>query len=156
MTTDEEISGHQVTIRRRIEAPRAAVFAAWTEPAQFARWFGPRGVVCIEAELDVRIGGTYRIGNQLPDASLVWITGTYLDVVPPDLLRYTWLVGSADEEAEPSIVEVRFLANDGGTDVEVTHRRIANAEVREGHHRGWIGCLDRLAEELAPDRPAAT
>ncbi|MSP46361.1 MAG: hypothetical protein EXQ83_11025 [Xanthobacteraceae bacterium] len=31
-----------------------------------ARWFGPQGVERVEAETDLRVGGRYHIGMQVP------------------------------------------------------------------------------------------
>src|SRR5581483_4839506 len=43
-----------LTIKRRLHAPPAKVYAAWTEPAQLVRWFGPEGIIRVEAKTDVR------------------------------------------------------------------------------------------------------
>ena len=45
-----------LVIRRVIEAPRERVYLAWTTAEQLRMWWGPRGVTCIAAELDVRPG----------------------------------------------------------------------------------------------------
>jgi|SRR5688572_19387561 len=152
--TDHEIVAERLTVSRHIAAAPAEVFAAWTQAELFVKWWGPVGVRCIEANLDVGVGKTYRIGNQLPDGTVIWISGSYLEVRPPRLLRFTWVVGPTEGDAVPSIVTVEFWPAGAETDVVVTHERIDSAEVRENHLVGWHGCLNGLVElfDIAPDR----
>jgi uncharacterized protein YndB with AHSA1/START domain len=130
-----------VTVRRVIATPPERVFAAWTEPALLQQWWGPAGVRCIAAEVDLRAGGRYRIGNHLPDGRVLWIIGEFELVERPHRLVYSWQVG--DEPA--SRVTVRFTAVlDDCTEVVVHHERVLSAAARDDHERGWNGCLDGL------------
>jgi uncharacterized protein YndB with AHSA1/START domain len=130
-----------LVVRRTIDATPERLFAAWTVPAQLVAWWGPAPVQCLGAEVDLRVGGAYRIRNGLPDGSELVIAGTFERIEPPSLLVYSWQV-----RGEPvSRVTVQFLAAAAGTDVIVTHERIADATVKDDHERGWIGCFDRLA-----------
>jgi uncharacterized protein YndB with AHSA1/START domain len=137
------VSDLSLIVRRTIRAPAERVFAAWTEPAQLQRWWGPAGVVCTGAEVDLRVGGRYRIGNRLPDGSQIWISGEFEQVVPPHRLVYTW---RTEDDAPAERVTVRFESRDGATEVIVVHERIATAPLRDGHQQGWQGCLDGLVE----------
>jgi uncharacterized protein YndB with AHSA1/START domain len=130
-----------LVVRRTIGATAERLFSAWTEPAQLRAWWGPSGVRCIAAEVDLRIGGAFRIGNELPDGRVLWIAGTFEQIEPPHRLVYSWQMG---EEAA-SRVTVQFIAAGADTEVIVTHERIRDAATRDDHERGWIGCLDGLA-----------
>ena len=131
----------ELTIRRMIAAPRARIFAAWTRPELLQQWWGPAGVRCIAAEIDLRTAGAYRIGNELPDGSIVWITGEFELVESPHRLVYSWRIG--DEPV--SRVTVTFVAvTDDSTELQIHHDRVASAAARDGHERGWVGCLDGL------------
>jgi uncharacterized protein YndB with AHSA1/START domain len=130
-----------LVVRRVIAAPIERVFAAWTTPELLRVWWGPAGVTCIAADVELRVGGSYRLGNQLPDGNVVWIAGTFEQVEPPRRLAYTWQVG----DAPVSLVTVDFIAQAHATEVIVTHARVHAAAVRDDHERGWIGCLDKLA-----------
>jgi len=132
-----------LVVRRRIHATPEKLFAAWTEPQHLVRWWGPEGVACPAADIDLRVGGAYRVANRFPDGSLVWIAGVFELIDPPHRLIYTWKLESQQGPAER--VTVCFERHATLTEVIVTHERIANEAARTGHERGWAGCLDGLA-----------
>jgi uncharacterized protein YndB with AHSA1/START domain len=132
-----------LVVRRIIRATPEKLFAAWTEPEQLIHWWGPDGVSCPSAEIDLRPGGSYRIANRFPDGTLVWISGVFELVEPPHRLIYTWRLEAASASIER--VSVNFEPRDSGTEVVVTHERIGSAAARTTHERGWSGCLDGLA-----------
>ena len=139
-----------LVVRRTIQATPERLFAAWTEPEQLRAWWGPEGVVCIAADVDLRPGGRYRIGNQLPDQRVLWIVGEFERVEPPRRLVYTWRVEGLSEIEER--VTVQFASQGAATEVIVTHERIPSREIRDQHEQGWEGCLSGLAEFLAAER----
>lgn len=135
-----------LVVRRTINASVERVFEAWTEPEELRRWWGPRPVTCSDAEVDLRVGGQYRIKNLLPDGTALWISGTFEVVEPPLRLVYTWEIErKAVAAAERSRVTVRFEPRGEGTEVVVVHELIDTDETRADHERGWNGCLDGLA-----------
>lgn len=143
-------------VRRTIRASPERLFAAWTEPEQLLRWWGPAQVQCAVADVDLRVGGRYRLANRLPDGSIWWIAGTFEAVAPPSLLVYSWelspreiVPGGAAASAQPSErVTVRFEPRGDATDVTIVHERIADEAARVSHEQGWEGCLDGLMELL--------
>jgi uncharacterized protein YndB with AHSA1/START domain len=143
-----------LVVRRRIRATAEKLFAAWTQPTLLVRWWGPQGVACPVAELDLRVGGSYRIANQFPDGTVVWIAGTFEVIEPPYRLIYTWKLESQNGPVER--VTGCFEAHGAATEVVVTHERIPDEAARTGHERGWIGCLDglvRYAEQPEIESP---
>ncbi len=141
----DEIS---LEVRRTIAAPVDRVFAAWTRPELVRKWWGPAEVQCTSAEIDLRVGGRFKLANQLPDGSVIWIGGEFLAVEPPGRLVYTWQVD--DQPPDQQQVTVRFEPCDGGTEVIVLHERMTQRAQRESHEYGWNGCLDRLRDLFAP------
>ena len=134
-----------LVVRRTIKASVARVFEAWTQPEHLRRWWGPRPVTCSAAEIDVRVGGAYRIGNELPDGRVLWISGTFEVVEPPRRLVYTWEIENPGSPSpERSRVTVRFEPLAGSTEVIVVHERIDTEETRLDHEKGWNGCLENL------------
>lgn len=132
-----------LVVRRTIRAPRERVFAAWTEVRHLIAWWGPNAAVtCPSAEIDLRVGGRYRIANRFSDGRLLWIIGQFEVLEPPSRLVFSWHL---DTQARAERVSVEFEAHGAATEVIVTHERIADATTRAGHEQGWVGCLDGLA-----------
>lgn len=129
-------------IRRIYNAPVAAVYAAWTDPAQMKHWMGPSDGFTTEATTDLRVGGRYRIVMRAPDGEMHRVGGVFREVVPHRKLVYTWAWESTPERE--SLVTVEFNASGTATELVLTHRRFADTEARDKHQAGWNGCLDRL------------
>jgi len=110
-------------------------------------WWGPAEVRCIGAEIDLRVGGRYRIGNELPNGQIIWIDGIYEIVEPPRHLRYSWQT-DLDRESFQS-VDLQFRPVENGTEIVLCHRRIPNEALRENHEYGWLGWLDGLQKYFA-------
>ncbi len=126
-------------VRRTIRAPAERLFDAWTTAAELQRWWCSPLVRCFGVEIDLRVGGAYRIGNQLADGRVVWIAGEFEVIDRPRRLVYSWNTG---ENAER--VTVRFEPQGDATEVIVVHERIADKTTRDGHEHGWIACFDGL------------
>jgi uncharacterized protein YndB with AHSA1/START domain len=144
-------TGTTLYMERRLDAPRDAVFAAWTDPEQAKQWFRPPNTTTTNAEMDVRVGGEYRFTVQAEDAVL-HLVGTYLEVEPPERLVYTfrWDPPTLDllDTGETRVtVEFRDLGSE--TEVVLVHEKLRDAEVRDFHEFGWTNILDRMAELLA-------
>ena len=137
----------RLEVRKTIAATPEWLFAAWTQPERLKQWWGPEGVTCIDAVVDLRVGGKYRIGNRLPDGKVLWIIGEYRVVQPPMKLAYTWQIESETHASE--IVTVSFEPRENGTEVAVIHERIPDVAIRDQHQYGWQGCLSGLAEYAA-------
>ena len=134
--------GIVLVVRRTIRASPERIFEAWTRPEHLRAWWGPRPVTCSGAEVDLRVGGRFRIDNALPDGKTVVIEGTFRAIEPPHRLVYTWRMGA--EAPESSLVTVRFEARGDATEVVIVHESIPSEVVRRSHLDGWTGCLDGL------------
>ncbi len=136
----------QLLLQREIRATIGAVFEAWTQAEVLAAWWGPDGVTCVGAEVDLRVGGAYRIGNLVPSGETVWISGEYLEIDPPHRLVFSWRMEGSAEQSQVT-VGLSERAN-GTTRVVVVHEHIASPEVAAEHERGWNGCLDGLVRHF--------
>lgn len=150
--TEQAASAVSLTVRRTIRASSERLFDAWTRPEQLKQWWGPASVECVDAEVDLRVGGRYRIANQFPDGKVLWIAGEFESIERPKRLVYTWRLESV--EGPPERVTVTFEEHGPETEVVVTHERIATETARDRHEQGWFGCLDGLADFVSgPARP---
>ncbi|MCA9710258.1 MAG: SRPBCC domain-containing protein [Myxococcales bacterium] len=128
-------------VRRTIRASAERLFEAWTTPEQLRRWWGPAHVECCGAAVDLCVGGRYHLDNRLPDGRVLRIEGEFERIEPPTTLVYSWRLGP---EGPSERVTVRFSPVDAGTEVSITHERIASQPVADDHEHGWAGCLDGL------------
>ena len=90
--TMERTSERELVVTRTINAPPRTVFEAWTQAELFQRWWVPKsfGLTLLSCELDVRVGGMYRLVFSHPDAPEgMAFHGRYLEVTPPTRLVWT-------------------------------------------------------------------
>ncbi len=148
MATQRATPETSFELRRTFSAPRGKVFRAWTDPEELKRWWGPDGYATPSAEVDLRVGGMYRLGmKKLPDGQIFYLTGAYREVRPPERLVYTWR-WEAEPELGETLVTVEFRDLGDATEVVVTHELFLSEKARQDHRKGWSGCLDRLARTL--------
>ena len=138
-----------LTMQRRLCAPPAKVFAAWTDPAQIVHWFGPSHVVTgsARAELDVRTGGRFRVSFTTDDGEYHEVGGTYREVVPGQRLVFSWAWHSTPERE--SQVTVSLKPDGDSTLLTVRHEHLFDQAARDGHVRGWTHSLGRLETFMA-------
>lgn len=148
MTSPTDAPSVHLIVRRTIRATPERLFEASTEPAQVQQWWGPADVHCSAAEIDLRVGGQYRIANQLPDGRVLWILGEFEEISPPHKLVYTWRLDPPGAERRERVT-VRFEPRGQDTEVIIVHERIVDHVSRAMHEHGWIGCLEGLEQFLA-------
>jgi len=136
-----------VTLKRRLKAPPAKVFSAWTDPKKLGRWFCPPQSEPLLAESDARVGGRYRIVVRSPDGEEHDVSGTFREVVPDEKLVFTWAWRTTPERE--SLVTVELKGDGEGTLLTLTHERFYDEAARDRHQAGWGIILDRLAQELS-------
>src|SRR5437879_13909565 len=91
MATKTQPSDTTLQIKRTFAAPREKVFRAWTDPKALTRWFAPSDDFSTPlAEVDVRVGGKYRIQMKAPDGVLHTVIGVYREVKARAGLVYSW------------------------------------------------------------------
>ena len=139
-----------IRLNRTIPAPIEKVFAAWTDPAVMVRWFAPTDDYTTPvAEVDLRVGGSYRVGMKHKDRPDVRLhSGQYCRIEAPLLLSFTWIQESHDPGAPLTQVTLEFRPNEQATDLTLIHERFRDEQGRKGHNDGWTGCLNRLASKL--------
>jgi uncharacterized protein YndB with AHSA1/START domain len=113
-TTVERKSERELVVTRTVNAPAHLVFEAWTTPELFRRWWAPKsfGLTILSCEMDVRVGGTYRLvfGHAASEQPMAFF-GSYLEVTP-----YSRLVWTSDEGGEGgAVTTVTFEERGNGT-----------------------------------------
>ncbi|HEY5920170.1 MAG TPA: SRPBCC domain-containing protein [Kofleriaceae bacterium] len=141
----------QVTLTREFAAPRKLVWAAWTEPSQFAKWFGPRGFSIPRIELDVRAGGALRYDMRAPNGMTMTNLGAFIEVIEPERLVYTERSEQNGEVAFEILNTVTFAEQSGKTLVTLELRVVRANKFAPITYagEGWTQALDKLGELLA-------
>ena len=136
-----------LTLVRRIKAPPARVYDAWTRPDQMARWWGPDAGPVLIAEADVRQGGRFRVVFEMLDGERRDCSGVYREVEPDQRPVFTWQWAEAPDRR--SLVTVEMSAVPEGTELVLTHADLQGEAARESHLAGWRGSMDKLEAFLA-------
>jgi len=139
----------KLTLTRIFAAPRALVFAAWTQPEHLRHWSAPHGFTIPVSKGDLRAGGKWRACMVTPQGEKLWLHGVYREVVPNEKLvfTHTWEEGEGAPGHE-TLLTVRFSDLGRKTKVVLTQTGFDSAASRDGHRGGWSECLERLQELL--------
>ena len=133
-----------LTLTRSYPVAPEKVWRAWTDPEAIKRWFGPgAGEPVSLAQLDVRVGGRFRIVFGGADGKAHECAGVYQEVVPNRKLAFTWSWPNSTPE-RVSVVTIEFRGSPAGTELIFKHEQFFDESARDGHQRGWTGALDKL------------
>lgn len=133
-----------LTLARRYPVAPEKVWRAWTDPEALKRWFGPGpGEPVSLAQLDVRVGGRFRIVFGGPDGREHECAGTYQEVVPNRKLVFTWSWPNTTPE-RISVVSIEFKRAGDSTDLLIKHEQLFDEKARDDHKRGWTASLEKL------------
>jgi uncharacterized protein YndB with AHSA1/START domain len=132
----------EIEITRLLPAPASEVFRWWTEADLLRRWMSPVGSV--EAEVDLRVGGTFRILMKDGDVAIDHV-GEYLEIDRPRRLVFTW----RSQYAGPSSVVTVSFQSEGSssTRLVIVHSGLPPGAAEE-HQGGWGAIARRLANEM--------
>ena len=132
-------------VRYRFKASRERLFEAWTKPAALKQWFRVHPSYSTPiAEIDLQVGGHYRLGMQTPEGELLVAAGEYRQIEQPRKLSFTWAWEHAPADSLPTLVTVEISDFDGGTEVVLRHEAFISEEQRDSHLQGWQGCFEQL------------
>jgi uncharacterized protein YndB with AHSA1/START domain len=139
-----------LNLRRHYPVAPEKVWRAWTDPQALKQWWGPGGPEAVSlVQLDVRVGGRFRILFGGPRGDEHEVQGTYREVVPNRRLAFTWTWPRTTPERE-SLVTITFNAAGGGTELDFVHAQHFDEKVRDGHLQGWSEAfvkLDRFLQQ---------
>lgn len=140
-TTVEPKSERELVVTRTFNGPVRIVFEAWTRPELMKLWWAPKsmGVPLLSCEMDVRVGGKYRLEFGHDTATSFAFFGKYLEVTPPSRLVWT-----NDESENAAVTTVTFEEKDGKT-LLVLHELYPSKEARD---EACAGMADGMAEQF--------
>ena len=134
-------------VRRTFSVSCEKAFEAWTTAAVLEKWFDPGGNPMTAVELDLRVGGKFRLIARGADGNPIHMVGEYQEISPPQKLVFTWTFENAADGslAFPySTVTLDFLDTPNGTEIVLTHEALPSKDARDGHLEGWIIAFDQF------------
>jgi len=140
-TTVERKSERELVVTRTFNGPARIVFEAWTKPELFKRWWVPKsmGMSLLSCEMDVRVGGTYRLVFAVGDSQAAFF-GTYQEVTPHSRLVWT------NEESDDGPVTTVTFEEKGGKTLLVMRELYPSKEALDA---AGTGAADAMVETFA-------
>jgi uncharacterized protein YndB with AHSA1/START domain len=131
---------------RRLRASPRKVFDAFVDPREIVHWWGPDAGPTLSAEVDLRVGGRFRVVFQTMDGVKHESLGEYLEIDPPHRLVMSWSFAEAPDMRSRVTVTVEPI--DGGAQLTVVHEGLADAEWHGRVEEGWRGALEKLVRSV--------
>jgi uncharacterized protein YndB with AHSA1/START domain len=143
----------QILITREFAAPKHLVFKAWTTPELIKRWWHANRGEATAADVDLRVGGTWRWVMMTNQGFEVAFHGEYREIVPNDRLVYTEVFeGIPGGDDDPAVITITLTEVDGRTTLtqltQVSSKETRDMIINTGMEAGLQDALD-LLEQLA-------
>lgn len=156
-----------IVIERIFNAPREAVWRAWTEPELIKKWWGPEGFSAPSIKLELRVDGKYIFAMHGPKGSEwdkdMYSAGVYKEIIPDEKLVVTdYFSDENGKMMEPAYygmdpnfpkeltATILFEETDQGkTKLSIIYsppetKEQLEAMLASGMNEGWDSSLDKL------------
>ena len=142
---------HHLAITRLIDAPRALVFRAWTEPAHLAKWFFLDAFATTHSEIDVRPGGKWIMNLRTPEGVAITARRVYREIVEPERIVFYEKCDAGGNVILDGTHTVTFEDVAGRTRLTIECDLVTpfDADNQRGWNGGWAEVLERLAALVA-------
>jgi uncharacterized protein YndB with AHSA1/START domain len=138
---------YTLQFHRVFKAPVTRVYKAFLDPAALCKWLPPAGYTCKVANLDPKVGGTFRMSfTEFDSGGEMFFGGKYLEIIPNQKLRYTDKFddpGLSDADIEVTAI---FKSVSCGTDVHITQAGLPDIIPAEMCELGWRDSLTQLQQ----------
>ena len=143
-TKIERKSERELVVTRTFNGPARIVFEAWTKPELFKQWWAPKsmGMFLRSCEMDVRVGGRYRVEFGHNASESMAFVGKYIDVIPNARLVWT------NEESDDGAVTTVTFEEKGGKTLLVVHELYPSKEALDAAGTGAADAMPEQFEQL--------
>ena len=149
------MSDNSVTLHKVIKATPEKVFRAFTEPNAMASWIPPYGFLCVVHNMDVRVGGKFKMSFiNFSTGNGHSFGGEFLEIKPNEFLKYTDRFDDPNLPGE-MITSVWLNKVSVGTEIRVLQENIPAVIPVEMCYLGWQESLDKLTKLVEPEIPDA-
>lgn len=151
MQKDKDTSAGTVRLHRVFAAKPEKVYRAFTTADAMARWLPPDGYTCAVHEMDVEVGGTYKMSfTNFTTGNSHSFGGEYIELVPNELIRYTDRFDDPNLPGEMTTT-VRLTPVSVGTEVSIVQEGLPAAIPVEACYLGWQQSLGYLTKLVEPE-----
>ena len=144
-TTVERKAERELVVTRTFNGPARIVFEAWTKPELFKQWWVPKsmGMFLRSCEMDVRVGGGYRLVFGHDASNPAEFFGRYIEVTP-----HSRLVWTNDEGGDGGPVTTVTFEEKGGKTLLVMHELYPSKEALDAAGTGAADVTHETFEQL--------
>jgi uncharacterized protein YndB with AHSA1/START domain len=141
-------SDTQIVIERQFDAPKHLVYKAWTTPELIKRWWNAKRGTVIIADVDLRIGGTWRWVMMTDRGFEVAFRGEYREIVPNERLVFTEIFEPMPDAG--ALTTLTLVERDGRTMLTIltehTNKSNRDAHINSGMEAGMQDAMDLLEQ----------
>ena len=149
------MKNNKVTLHRVFTASPEKVFKAFTDADAMASWIPPNGFVCKVHNMDIKIGGTYKMTfTNFTTGNGHSFGGEYLEIIPNEKLKYTDKFDDPNLQGQ-MITTIELKKVLCGTELFATQEGIPDAIPTEMCYLGWQESLEKLKRLVEPNIPDA-
>ena len=143
-TTVERKSERELVVTRTFNGPARIVFEAWTKPELFKQWWAPKsmGMFLRSCEMDVRVGGRYRLVFGHDASNPAEFFGRYIEVTPHSRLVWT------NEESDDGALTTVTFEDKGGKTLLVLHELYPSKEALDAAGTGAADAMSETFQQL--------
>jgi uncharacterized protein YndB with AHSA1/START domain len=149
------MSNNSVSLHRVLKASPEKIFRAFTDATALASWLPPYGFLCTVHEMNVQVGGAFKMSfHNFSSGHSHSFGGKYIDVKPGEFLKYTDIFDDPNLPGEmmTSVWLKKVLV---GTELKILQEGIPAVIPVESCYLGWQESLEKLAKLVEPEIPDA-
>ena len=147
------MSNNSVSLHRVLKASPEKVYRAFTQSNALASWIPPYGFLCTVHEMNVQVGGTYKMSfHNFSTGNGHSFGGKYVEIKPNEFLKYTDKFDDPNLPGE-MITSVWLQKVSVGTEIKILQEGIPSVIPTEMCYLGWQESLEKLAKLVEPEIP---
>jgi uncharacterized protein YndB with AHSA1/START domain len=141
----EDIAAREITVSRKLKAPRPLVYRMMAEAAHVAQWWGPNGFTTTITKMDFRVGGEWVLTMHGPDGTDYPNYSVFTEIVANERICYDHSGG------KPGTPDKRFTwtFEDAGPNATIITMRLTFDTVEARDATLKHGVLDGANQTLA-------
>ncbi|MES2284073.1 MAG: SRPBCC family protein [Bacteroidota bacterium] len=149
------MANNSVTLHRVLKATPEKVYRAFTEPNAMSFWLPPYGFLCTVHQMDVRVGGNYKMSfTNFSTGNGHSFGGSFLEIKPNEFIKHTDTFDDPNLPGE-MITSIWLKKVSVGTELKVVQENIPSVIPTEMCYLGWQESLEKLAKLVEPEIPDA-